>query len=298
MLRSGSQAGEFYNEGRERLVSRLDKCLNNGGDYARNDSGIQVSQHSEDVHGFQNMWKEEMLIVTADVYLNSNSIRDVFTPLSPIQISLRKAKQPAGPSPRRGAAVAAAHFRVSLTFPQRFTSRWTRGQSTVPVTAPPRRIFSSLRPVLAKEMSSTHGCRLPFITAPHKVQFIEKCYLLIPRFSPLLWTTLKREPLEIISVMWSQRVCVLKLKHTPQETKQKRQDHQQPVLMMANNRPKHVNKKMGGVIVGGRINCIRFADDMTLLAEEETVLRDMLVKLNDSCEQYGMKINANKTEEK
>ncbi|XP_069672084.1 uncharacterized protein [Periplaneta americana] len=33
MLRSGSQEGEFYNEGIERLVPRLDKCLNNGGDY-------------------------------------------------------------------------------------------------------------------------------------------------------------------------------------------------------------------------------------------------------------------------
>ncbi|KAJ4427253.1 hypothetical protein ANN_24871 [Periplaneta americana] len=32
-----------------------------------------------------------------------------------------------------------------------------------------------------------------------------------------------------------------------------------------------------------------------LLAEEETLLRDMLQELNDSCEQYGMKINANKT---
>ncbi|KAJ4438355.1 hypothetical protein ANN_14297 [Periplaneta americana] len=28
-----SQAGEFYNEGIERFVPRLDKCLNNGGDY-------------------------------------------------------------------------------------------------------------------------------------------------------------------------------------------------------------------------------------------------------------------------
>ncbi|KAJ4429600.1 hypothetical protein ANN_21786 [Periplaneta americana] len=33
MLRSGSQVGEFYNERIERLVPRLDKCLNNGGDY-------------------------------------------------------------------------------------------------------------------------------------------------------------------------------------------------------------------------------------------------------------------------
>ncbi|KAJ4449710.1 hypothetical protein ANN_01114 [Periplaneta americana] len=29
--------------------------------------------------------------------------------------------------------------------------------------------------------------------------------------------------------------------------------------------------------------------------KEETILRDILLELNDSCEQYGMKINANKT---
>ncbi|KAJ4427312.1 hypothetical protein ANN_24932 [Periplaneta americana] len=51
---------------------------------------------------------------------------------------------------------------------------------------------------------------------------------------------------------------------------------------------------MGVVIVGGRrIKYIRFADDMALLAEEEMILREML-ELNDSCEQYGMKINAKK----
>ncbi|KAJ4452188.1 hypothetical protein ANN_03706 [Periplaneta americana] len=33
----------------------------------------------------------------------------------------------------------------------------------------------------------------------------------------------------------------------------------------------------------------------TVLAEDEMILRDMLKELNDSCEQYGMKINANKT---
>ncbi|KAJ4442065.1 hypothetical protein ANN_11931 [Periplaneta americana] len=46
---------------------------------------------------------------------------------------------------------------------------------------------------------------------------------------------------------------------------------------------------MGGVIAGGK-----FADDTALLAEEKTVLTDMLVELNDSCEQYEMK-NTNKT---
>ncbi|KAJ4441680.1 hypothetical protein ANN_11538 [Periplaneta americana] len=54
-------------------------------------------------------------------------------------------------------------------------------------------------------------------------------------------------------------------------------------------------QNMGGVIVGGiRIKCIRFADNMTLLGEEKMMLRDMLLELNDSYEQYGMKINANK----
>ncbi|KAJ4431417.1 hypothetical protein ANN_20014 [Periplaneta americana] len=51
--------------------------------------------------------------------------------------------------------------------------------------------------------------------------------------------------------------------------------------------------KIERVIVGGRrIKCIRFADDMALLAKEETILRNMLLELNDSCEQYGMKVTA------
>ncbi|KAJ4427601.1 hypothetical protein ANN_25249 [Periplaneta americana] len=54
-------------------------------------------------------------------------------------------------------------------------------------------------------------------------------------------------------------------------------------------------KNMGGVLVGVRIKCIRFADDLVLLTEEEMILRDILLELNDNCEQYGMKINANKT---
>ncbi|KAJ4430575.1 hypothetical protein ANN_19163 [Periplaneta americana] len=42
---------------------------------------------------------------------------------------------------------------------------------------------------------------------------------------------------------------------------------------------------MWGVIVGGRrIKCIRFTDDMALLAEEEMILKDMLLELNGSCE--------------
>ncbi|KAJ4444076.1 hypothetical protein ANN_05865 [Periplaneta americana] len=59
-----------------------------------------------------------------------------------------------------------------------------------------------------------------------------------------------------------------------------------------------VKSNMRGVMAGGRrMNCIRFSDDMALLVEEQLIVRDKLldVGLNDSCEQYGMKINANKT---
>ena len=52
----------------------------------------------------------------------------------------------------------------------------------------------------------------------------------------------------------------------------------------------------GGVNIGGRrINCIRFADDMALIAEDERMLKNMLMELNDRYEDYGMKININKT---
>ena len=52
----------------------------------------------------------------------------------------------------------------------------------------------------------------------------------------------------------------------------------------------------GGINIGGRrIKCIRFADDMTLLVEDKRMLKNMLMELNDMCEDYGMKININKT---
>ena len=51
-------------------------------------------------------------------------------------------------------------------------------------------------------------------------------------------------------------------------------------------------------IVGGgrRITCIRFADYMALLAEDERMLKKMLMELNDRCEDYEMKTNINKTD--
>ena len=53
---------------------------------------------------------------------------------------------------------------------------------------------------------------------------------------------------------------------------------------------------MVDVNIGGRtIKCIRFADDMALLAEDERMLKNMLIELTDRCEDYGMKINITKT---
>ena len=36
-------------------------------------------------------------------------------------------------------------------------------------------------------------------------------------------------------------------------------------------------------------------DDMALLAEDERMLKNMLVELNERCEDYGMKINISET---
>ena len=55
-------------------------------------------------------------------------------------------------------------------------------------------------------------------------------------------------------------------------------------------------RNTGGVNTGERrINYIRFTDDISLLAEDERMLKDMLMELNDICEDYGVKININKT---
>ena len=55
--------------------------------------------------------------------------------------------------------------------------------------------------------------------------------------------------------------------------------------------PEHRRRKHRGRI----IKCMRIADDMALLAEDESILKNMLIDLNDTCEDYGLKINVNKT---
>ena len=51
-----------------------------------------------------------------------------------------------------------------------------------------------------------------------------------------------------------------------------------------------------GVRIGGkRIECIRFADDMALLAENQRDLGIMMRKVEIACEKYGMRVNIDKT---
>jgi hypothetical protein len=51
------------------------------------------------------------------------------------------------------------------------------------------------------------------------------------------------------------------------------------------------NLKTGGNI----INTVKYADDLVLLAKEETVLQDMIDKLIEIGRYYGIEINAEKT---
>ena len=52
----------------------------------------------------------------------------------------------------------------------------------------------------------------------------------------------------------------------------------------------------GSVNIGGRrIKCIRFVDYIAWQAEVERMLKNMLVELNDRCEDYGKEINISKT---
>ena len=46
---------------------------------------------------------------------------------------------------------------------------------------------------------------------------------------------------------------------------------------------------------GRRIKCIRFADDMALLAEDERMLNNIQMELNERCEDCGMKSNISNT---
>jgi len=67
-------------------------------------------------------------------------------------------------------------------------------------------------------------------------------------------------------------------------------------LYVENTLKKLREKEIGGIKINGMlVKILRFADDISMIAESEDELGNMLTKMNDSCKEYGMKINENKT---
>ena len=57
-----------------------------------------------------------------------------------------------------------------------------------------------------------------------------------------------------------------------------------------------LNEAQGGIrIVGRNINNLRYADDTTLMAENEEELKSLLIKVKENCENVGLKLNTQKT---
>ena len=48
-------------------------------------------------------------------------------------------------------------------------------------------------------------------------------------------------------------------------------------------------------IAGRNINNLRYADDTTLMAESEEVLKNLLMKVKEESEKVGLKLNVRKT---
>ena len=54
-------------------------------------------------------------------------------------------------------------------------------------------------------------------------------------------------------------------------------------------------KQAGIKIAGGNINNLRYADDTTLMAENEKELKSLLMKVKEESEKAGLKLNIQKT---
>ena len=51
-----------------------------------------------------------------------------------------------------------------------------------------------------------------------------------------------------------------------------------------------------GIKIGGRnINSLRYADDLTLMAESKEELKDLLIRVKEESERAGLKLNIKKT---
>ena len=57
-----------------------------------------------------------------------------------------------------------------------------------------------------------------------------------------------------------------------------------------------LDKSQAGMkIAGGNINNLRYADDATLMAENEEELKSLLMKVKEKNEKAGLKLNIQKT---
>ena len=57
-----------------------------------------------------------------------------------------------------------------------------------------------------------------------------------------------------------------------------------------------LDEVQGGIKIAGRnINNVRYADDITLMAESERELKSLLMKVKEESEKAGLKLNIRKT---
>jgi len=59
---------------------------------------------------------------------------------------------------------------------------------------------------------------------------------------------------------------------------------------------KELDEEATGIIIGGQnFNNIRYADDAVFMSDEEHSLQEIVQKIADICNAYGMEINVKKT---
>ena len=57
-----------------------------------------------------------------------------------------------------------------------------------------------------------------------------------------------------------------------------------------------LDEAQAGIMIAGRnINHLRYTDDTTLMAESEEELKSLLMKMNEDSENFGLKLNIQKT---
>ena len=57
-----------------------------------------------------------------------------------------------------------------------------------------------------------------------------------------------------------------------------------------------LDEEQAGIKIAGRnINSLRYADDITLMAESEEELKSLLMKVKEESEKVGLKLNIQKT---